>query len=179
MCRAAAWAGFVYVAFAIDLFSRAIVGWQVSTVKDTSFVEACLRMALWRRDQTSRPIEPGMIHHSDAGSQYTSVRFTETLALEGPTGSIGSVGDAYDNAAAETVMGLFKNEAIAKNSPFGVGPLKTIADVEEITFEWVTWYNNERLHGYLGNIPPEEYERNYYAQRHGASTGDAANKTAA
>ena len=175
----AAWSGFVYVAFAIDLFSRAIVGWQVSTVKDTSFVEACLRMALWRRDQTSRPIEPGMIHHSDAGSQYTSVRFTETVALEGLTASIGSVGDAYDNAAAETVMGLFKNEAIAKNSPFRVGPLKTIADVEEITFEWVTWYNNERLHGYLGNIPPEEYERTYYAQRHGASTGDAANKTAA
>ena len=112
-------------------------------------------------------------------AQYTSVRFTETVALEGLTASIGSVGDAYDNAAAETVMGLFKNEAIAKNSPFRVGPLKTIADVEEITFEWVTWYNNERLHGYLGNIPPEEYERNYYAQRHGASTGDAANKKAA
>jgi putative transposase len=175
----ATWSGFVYVAFAIDLFSRAIVGWQASTVKDTSFVEACLRMALWRRDQTGRPIEAGMIHHSDAGSQYTSVRFTETVALEGLTASIGSVGDAYDNAAAETVMGLFKNEAVAKNSPFRAGPLRTIADVEETTFDWVTWYNNNRLHSYLGNIPPEEYERNYYARNIDPSTGAAANKTAA
>jgi putative transposase len=92
----ATWAGFVYVAFAIDLFSRVIVGWQASTVKDTAFVEACLRMALWRRDQTGRPVEAGMIHHCDAGSQYTSIRFTETVALEGLTASIGTVGDAYD-----------------------------------------------------------------------------------
>ena len=148
-------------------------------VKDTSFVEACLRMALWRRDQTDRPIEPGMIHHSDAGSQYTSIRFTETVALEGLTASIGSVGDAYDNAAAETVMGLFKNEAISKNSPFRTGPLKGLPQVEEIVFDWVSWYNNERLHSFLGNVPPEEYERDYYAQSHGAPPGDADNKTAA
>ena len=175
----ATWAGFVYVAFAIDLFSRAIVGWQVSTIKDTPFVEACLKMALWRRDHTDRPILPGMIHHSDAGSQYTSIRFTETVALEGLTASIGTVGDAYDNAAAETIMGLFKNEAIRNGSPFRTGPLKGLPDVEEVTFDWVSWYNNERLHSFLGNIPPEEYERNYYAQNIGASTGDAANKTAA
>lgn len=175
----ATWAGFVYVAFAIDLFSRAIVGWQASMVKDTSFVEACLRMALWRRDQTDRPIEPGMIHHSDAGSQYTSIRFTETVALEGLTASIGSVGDAYDNAAAETVMGLFKNEAIRKNSPFRTGPLKGLPQVEEIVFDWVSWYNNERLHSFLGNVPPEEYERDYYARTIGPSNGEAANKPAA
>lgn len=175
----ATWSGFVYVAFAIDLYSRAIVGWQASTIKDTPFVEACLQMALWRRDHTGRPVLPGMIHHSDAGSQYTSIRFTETVALEGLAASIGSVGDAYDNAAAETVMGLYKNEAIAKNSPFWAGPLKTIADVEETTFDWVSWYNNDRLHGYLGNIPPEEYEQNYYARLIGSSPGDAANKTAA
>ena len=175
----AAWAGFVYVAFAIDLFSRAIVGWAASTVKDTNFVEACLRMALWRRDQTGRPIEAGMIHHSDAGSQYTSIRFTETVALEGLTASIGTVGDAYDNAAAETVMGLFKNEAIRNGSPFRAGPLKGLTEVEEIVFDWVTWYNNDRLHSFLGNIPPEEYERNYYARNIGPSNGDAANKTAA
>jgi len=175
----AAWAGFVYVAFAIDLFSRAIVGWAASTVEDTNFVEACLRMALWRRDQTGRPIEAGMIHHSDAGSQYTSIRFTETVALEGLTASIGTVGDAYDNAAAETVMGLFKNEAIRNGSPFRAGPLKGLTEVEEIVFDWVTWYNNDRLHSFLGNIPPEEYERNYYAQNIGASTGGAANKMAA
>ena len=175
----ATWAGFVYVAFAIDLFSRAIVGWQASMVKDTSFVEACLRMALWRRDQTDRPIEPGMIHHSDAGSQHTSIRFTETVALEGLTASIGSVGDAYDNAAAETVMGLFKNEAIRKNSPFRTGPLKDLPQVEEIVFDWVSWYNNERLHSFLGNVPPEEYERDYYARTIGPSNGEAANKPAA
>ena len=175
----ATWSGFVYVAFAIDLHSRMIVGWAISRVKDTHFVEQCLRMALWRRDHAGRPIRPGMIHHSDAGSQYTSIRFTETVAFEGLVASIGSVGDAYDNAAAETVMGLFKNEAIAKGSPFTAGPLKTITDVEETTIDWVHWYNNQRLHSALGNIPPEEYERNYYAENHGPSTGDAANKTAA
>jgi len=173
------WSGFVYIAFAIDLYSRAIVGWEASTVKDTAFVEACLKMALWRRDHAGRPVRPGMIHHSDAGSQYTSIRFTETVVLEGLTASIGSVGDAYDNAAAETVMGLYKNEAIKKGSPFRTGPLRTIADVEEITFDWVDWYNNERLHGYLGNVPPEEYERNYYDRHTGSSNGDAANITAA
>ncbi|RFA17545.1 IS3 family transposase, partial [Subtercola boreus] len=173
------WSGFVYVAFAIDLYSRAIVGWQCSTIKDTPFVEQCLRMALWRRDHTGRPVRPGMIHHSDAGSQYTSIRFTETVALEGLVASIGSVGDAYDNAAAETVMGLFKNEAIRNGSPFRTGPLKTLTNVEETVFDWVTWYNTDRLHSYLGNISPEEYERNYYAQDHGTSTGDAANTKAA
>lgn len=120
-----------------------------------------------------------MIHHSDAGSQYTSIRFTETVALEGLTASIGSVGDAYDNAAAETVMGLFKNEAIAKTSPFRSGPLKGLPEVEEIVFDWVSWYNNDRLHSFLGNIPPEEYERAYYARTIGPSKGDAANKPAA
>lgn len=173
------WSGFVYVAFAIDLYSRAIVGWDVSSVKDTAFVERCLRMALWRRDHTGRTVHPGMIHHSDAGSQYTSIRFTETVALQGLIASIGSVGDAYDNAAAETVMGLYKNESVAKGSPFHTGPLKTIADVEEITFDWVDWYNNDRLHSALGNVPPEECEQNYYAEINGPSTGDAANKTAA
>ncbi len=175
----AAWSGFVYVAFAIDLYSRAIVGWQVSTVKDTAFVESCLRMAIWRRDHAGRPVPPGMIHHSDAGSQYTSIRFTETVALEGLVASIGPVGDAYDNAAAETVMGLFKNEAIAKGSPFRTGPLRGIADVEAVTFAWVDWFNNRRLHSALGNIPPEEFELAYYARETGPSADDAANKTAA
>ncbi|GAB3128811.1 hypothetical protein GCM10027056_30250 [Glaciibacter psychrotolerans] len=173
------WGGFVYIAFAIDLFSRAIVGWQASTVKDTPFVEECLKMALWRRDHAGHAVKPGMIHHSDAGSQYTSIRFTETVVLEGLVASIGSVGDAYDNAAAETVMGLYKNEAIAKNSPFMTGPLKTLADVEAVTFDWLDWYNNRRLHSSLGNMPPEEYERNYYAETNGPLNDEAANKTAA
>ena len=117
--------------------------------------------------------------NSTRRAQYTSIRFTETVAREGLAASIGSVGDAYDNDAAETLMGLYKNEAVAKGSPFWSSPLKTIADVEEITFDWVDWYNNERLHGYLGNIPPEEQEQNYYDRNIGPSTGEAANKTAA
>ena len=120
-----------------------------------------------------------MLHPPVESGQYTSIRFTETVALEGLTASIGSVGDAYDNAAAETVMGLFKNEAIATTSPFRSGPLTGLAEVEEIVFDWVNWYNNDRLHSFLGNVPPEEYERNYYARNIGPSTGEAANKPAA
>lgn len=173
------WSGFVYVAFAVDLFSRAIVGWSAGTVKDVAFVEACLQMALWRRDHTGRPVPPGMIHHSDAGSQYTSIRFTETLDLQGLSASIGSVGDAYDNAVAESVIGLFKNEAIAAGSPFRVGPLRTLADVEAITMEYVDWYNNHRLHSLLDDLTPEEYEQAHYAQPAGSPSGDAANKKTA
>jgi putative transposase len=175
----ASWAGFVYVAFAVDLYSRAIVGWSAGTVKDVAFVEACLRMALWRRDHTGRPVPAGMIHHSDAGSQYTSIRFTETLALQGLSASIGSVGDAYDNAVAESVIGLYKNEAIAAGSPFRTGPLRTLADVETVTMDYVDWYNNRRLHSRLGNLTPEEYEQAYYALPTGPPPGDAANKKTA
>jgi putative transposase len=175
----ATWAGFVYVAFAVDLYSRAIVGWSAGTVKDVAFVEACLRMALWRRDHTGRPVPAGMIHHSDAGSQYTSIRFTETLTLQGISASVGSVGDAYDNAVAESVIGLYKNEAVAAGSPFRDGPLRTLADVETLTMEYVDWYNNHRLHSRLDNLTPEEYEQAYYAQPAGSPTGDAANKKTA
>ncbi|MDQ0825589.1 putative transposase [Arthrobacter sp. B2I5] len=156
------YSGFVYVALVIDLYSRAIVGWETSTVKDTAFVEHCPRMALRRRQHTGRPAPAGLIHHSDAGSQDSSIRYTDTLALEGLQPSIGSVGDAYDNAVAETVMGLFKNEAVAKDSPFRSGPLKTETDVMEIVFEWVHWYNKERLHSALDHQTPEEYEQTYY-----------------
>ena len=103
-------------------------------------------------------MEPGTGH---------GLKFTETVALEGLVASIGTIGDAYDNAAAETVMGLYENEAVAKNSPFITGPLKTLAHVEEFTFDWVDWYNNRRLHSSLGNMLPEEYERNYYAETTG------------
>jgi len=107
-----------------------------------TIVEVCLKMALWRREHAGHKVQPRMIHHSDAGSQYTSIKFTETVVLEGLVASIGTIGDAYDNAAAETVMGLYRNEAVAKNSPFSTGPLKTLADVEELTFDWLDWYNN-------------------------------------
>ena len=175
----ATWSGFTYVAFAIDLYSRAIVGWSAAARKDVAFVEACLSMALWRRDHAGRPVPAGMIHHSDAGSQYTSIRFTETLALQGLSASIGSVGDAYDNAVAESFIGLFKNEAVAAGSPFRTGPLRTLADVEALTMSYVDWYNNHRLHSLLDLLTPEEFEQAHYAHETGSPSGDAANtKTA-
>jgi transposase InsO family protein len=173
------WSGFAYVAFAIDLYSRAVVGWSTAATKDVAFVEACLSMALWRRDHAGRPVPEGMIHHSDAGSQYTSIRFTETLALQGLSASIGSVGDAYDNAAAESFMGLFKNEAIATGSPFRTGPLRTLADVEAVTINYVDWYNNHRLHSLLDLTTPAEFEQAYYAHKTGSPSGAAANKKTA
>jgi putative transposase len=157
------WAGFVYVSFVIDCFSRAIVGWQAATTKTTPLVTTALRMGLWRRDRTGRPASDGLIHHSDAGSQFTSVSFAETLALEGIAASIGSIGDAYDNALAESTIGLFKTEAIRDDSPFRTGPLRQLEDVEWVTAEWVDWYNARRLHSTLGDVPPEEFEAVYYA----------------
>jgi len=161
-CRT--WSGFVYVAFVIDCFSRAIAGWHATQVKNTAMVTTALRMALWHRDHQDHQISEGLIHHSDAGSQYTSIAFAETLALEGIAASIGSVGDAYDNALAESTIGLFKTEVISKDSPFRVHPAKTVDDIEYATMEWVDWYNNTRLHSVLGYIPPNEFEAAYYAQ---------------
>ena len=158
------WMGFVYVAFVVDCFSRAIVGWHATTVKDTAMVTTALRMALWRRDHADHRVDAGLIHHSDAGSQYTSIAFAETLVLEGIAASIGSVGDAYDNALAETTIGLFKTEAVGRGSPFLTGPLQTIDDVEYATMQWVDWYNGRRLHSQLNYVPPDEYETTYYAQ---------------
>jgi putative transposase len=113
--------------------------------------------------------------HSDAGSQYTSIRFSEIVALEGLVASIGTIGDA----AAETVMGLYTNEAMAKASPFTTGLLKTLAGVERLTIDWLDWYKNGRLHSSLGNIPPGEYETNYFAETTGPLNDEAANKTGA
>jgi putative transposase len=158
------WSGFVYVAFVVDCYPRAIVGWHAATVKDTAMVTTALKMALWRRDHANRSVASGLIHHSDAGSQYTSIAFAETLVLEGIAASIGSIGDAYDNALAETTIGLYKTEAVGRNSPFLTGPLKTIDDVEYATMEWVDWYNARRLHSLLDYVPPDEYESAYYAQ---------------
>ena len=157
------WTGFVYVSFVIDCYSRAIVGWHAATTKTTPLVTTALRMGLWRRDRAGHDVEDGLIHHSDAGSQFTSVSFAETLALEGIAASIGSIGDAYDNALAESTIGLFKNEAVRDGSPFRSGPLRTIDDVEWITAGWVDWYNARRLHSTLGDVPPDEYEAVYYA----------------
>jgi putative transposase len=160
-CRT--WVGFVYVAFIVDVFAQRIVAWHASTSKSTDLVMVPLRIALWQRDREGHPANPGeLIHHSDAGSQYTSVRLTEHLALEGIRPSIGSVGDAYDNALMETINGLYKAECI-RTTIFHDGPYKTIADIEYATAGWVDWYNNRRLHSTLGMIPPIEYEQAHYA----------------
>lgn len=158
-----AWAGFVYVAFIVDVFAQKIVAWHAATTKTTELVMTPLRIALWQRDREGRPAVPGeLIHHSDAGSQYTSIRLTEHLALQEIRPSIGSVGDAYDNALMESVNGLYKAECI-RTTVFHPGPYKTIADVEYATAGWVDWYNNRRLHGSLGMLPPAEYEQAHYA----------------
>jgi putative transposase len=157
------WAGFVYVAFIVDVYAQRIVAWHAATTKQTDLVMVPLRMALWQRGREGHPRIAGeLIHHSDAGSQYTSLRLTEHLALEEIRPSIGSVGDAYDNALMETINGLYKAECI-RTTVFHDGPYKTIADVEYATAGWVDWYNNRRLHSTLGNIPPVEYEQAHYA----------------
>ncbi|SJN41096.1 Mobile element protein [Microbacterium esteraromaticum] len=157
------WAGWVYVAFILDVFAQRIVAWHAQTTKHTDLVMIPLRMALWERDRQGHTIGPGqLIHHSDAGSQYTSIVLTEHLALEQIAPSIGSVGDAYDNALMETINGLYKAECV-RTTIFHDGPYKTIADVEYATAGWVDWYNHRRLHGSLGMVSPDEYEAAYYA----------------
>jgi putative transposase len=153
------WAGTVYVAFVVDVFSRAIVGWSAAMTKTTPLVLDALEMALWRRDRDGRPVGPGLIHHSDAGSQYTSFRFTTHLVTAGIDASIGSVGDAYDNALMESAIGLYKTELIKPRRPW-----RSLTDVELATAEWVDWYNTARIHTAIGNIPPNEHEANHYAQ---------------
>jgi len=148
--------GFGYTAFVIDAFAGLIAGWECSLSKQTAFVEKAIRQAAALRARQGHPIGGAAIHHSDAGSQYTSVRFAQTLLLAGLTGSVGSVGDAYDNALAETTIGLYKTECIRSGSPFRNGPLRTLADLEEVTSIWVHWYNNERLmHAWDAGHPPK------------------------
>lgn len=157
------WAGFVYVAFILDVFSQRIVAWHIQTTKHVELVMIPLRMALWERDRQGHPVAAGQLRaHSDAGSQYTAISYTEKLALDGIAPSIGSVGDAYDNALMETINGLYKTECI-RTTIFHDGTYKTIADVEYATAGWVDWYNHRRLHGSLGMVSPNEFEQTYYA----------------
>jgi len=154
---------FVYTAFAIDAYAGRIVGWTCSAGKSDAFVRRAIRHAAQLRIGEGNPLSGNTIHHSDAGSQYTSVRLGETLTLSGLVPSIGSVGDAFDNALAETTIGLYKNEAVRDDSPFRRGPLHRLTDVELLTADWVGWYNTDRLIHRLGRIPPIEYEANHYA----------------
>jgi transposase InsO family protein len=153
---------FGYTAFVIDAFAGMIAGWECSLDKKTAFVEAAIRQAAAYRARQGRPFTGKEIHHSDAGSQYTSIHFTETLMLAGLQPSIGTVGDAFDNALAETTIGLYKTECTREGSPFRTGPLETLADLEAITSAWVHWYNTSRLMHRLGRRPPAEAEAEYY-----------------
>jgi putative transposase len=164
---------FACTAFVIDAFAGLIPGWECSLSKKAAFVESAIRGAAVYRARQGNPITGGAIHHSDAGSQYTSVHFTETLMLAGLIPSIGTVGDAFDNALAETTMGLYKTECIRDGSPFRNGPLVTLADVEEITSAWVWWYNTRRLMHRLGRRPPAEAEAEYYDHHRASHPGQA------
>jgi putative transposase len=152
----ATWAGFVYVAFVIDAFARRVVGWRVSRSAHAGFVLDALEQALHER----RPLRAsGLVHHSDRGVQYVSIKYTERLAEAGIEPSVGSVGDSYDNALAETINGLYKAEVIHRR-----GPWRSFEAVEYATLEWVDWFNNRRLLEPIGNIPPAEAEARYYTQ---------------
>lgn len=150
------WQGFVYVAFVIDVYARCIVGWKVSSSARTDFVLDALEQALHARRRAG---QESLIHHSDRGVQYVSIRYTERLAEAGIESSVGSVGDSYDNALAETINGLYKAEVIHRRS------WKNIEAVELATLDWVNWFNNKRLLGPIGNIPPLEAEAAYYRQQ--------------
>jgi len=152
----ATWSGFVYVAFVVDVFARRIVGWRVSASLRTDFVLDALEQAIYAR---SRDVVTGLVHHSDRGTQYLSMRYTDRLADAGIAPSVGSRGDAYDNALAETVIGLFKTEVIRR-----LGPWKSLEAVEFATLRWVDWFNMRRLLEPIGYVPPAEFEARYYEQ---------------
>jgi putative transposase len=152
----ATWAGFVYVAFVIDTYARRIVGWRVSRTARAGFVLDALEQALHERQPIRRA---GLVHHSDRGGQYVSLRYTQRLAEAGIEPSVGSVGDSYDNALAETVIGLFKAEVVHRR-----GPWRSLEAVEYATLEWVDWFNHRRLLEPIGNVPPAEAEARYYEQ---------------
>jgi putative transposase len=153
----ATWAGMVYVAFVIDAFSRRILGWRAAASMRTDLVLDALEMAIWVRGGMAELA--GLVHHSDAGAQYTSIRFTQRLAQASAAPSVGSVGDAYDNALAETQIGLFKTELIKQR-----GPWRSIDQVEIATLEWVDWFNNRRLHTACADLTPVEYEQAHNRQ---------------
>ena len=157
----ATWVGFVYVAFITDVFSRKIVGWRVSNSLRSDLALDALEQALHARRDLNQ-----LVHHNDRGVQYVSIRYTERLAEAGIEPSVGSVGDSYDNALAETIFGLYKTEVIRRN-----GPWRNIEEVEFATLEWVDWFNNRRLLGPIGNIPPVEFEALYYERQETPTMG--------
>lgn len=153
------WTGWVYVAFVIDAYARRIVGWSVSTSMTTDFVLHAFEQAVWTRNRYGTADFTHLVHHNDRGSQYTSIRFGQALADAEIAGSVGTTGDSYDNALAESINGLYKTELIKPRKPW-----KGVDDVEIATAEWVDWFNHRRLYEYCGDIPPAELEAAYYAR---------------
>ena len=156
----ATWSGFCYVAFVLDAFSHRIVGWRVAASLHAELALDALEMAIWSRRGASLD---GLIHHSDRGVQFLAIRYTKRLADAGAVASVGSKGDSYDNALAESLNGLFKTEVIRRGSPW-----RTVEDVELATLAWVDWYNHRRLHSACGDIPPAQFETRY-SQQHEAA----------
>jgi putative transposase len=154
----ATWSGTVFSAFVSDVYSRRIVGWRTKATMPTELPLDALEMALWTRRQADELVD-GLIHHSDAGSQYTAIRYSSRLAEAGAIASIGTVGDSFDNAMAESVIGLYKTECVRHE-----GPWRGVDDLELATLNWVWWFNEIRLHGEIGYVPPVEFEQSYYRQ---------------
>lgn len=152
------WSGFMYVAFITDVFSRRIVGWQASRSLKTDLALHALEQAIWDRTRDGANLD-GLVHHSDRGVQYLAIRYTERLAENGVVNSVGSRGDSYDNALAESIIGLFKTELVRNK-----GPWRGLDDLELATLEWVDWFNHRRLFHELGRIPPAEFEHQHYRQ---------------
>ncbi len=164
------WSGLVYAAFVIDAYSRRIVGWNASRSLKTDLALEALEQAIWARHRETLNLD-GLVHHSDRGGQYLSIRYTDRLAENDVAGSVGSRGDSYDNALAESIIGLYKTELIRNR-----GPWKGLDQLELATLEWVDWYNHRRLYGHLGLIPPAEYEATYYAQHPSVPEADTQAK---
>jgi putative transposase len=160
------WAGFAYVAFVTDAYARRILGWRVAATLAATMVLDALEQAIWTRQHEDIFDLNEVVHHSDRGSQYTSIRFTERLAQAGIQPSVGAVGSSYDNALAETINGLYKTELIKLGKPW-----RTIDDLELATARWVNWFNHDRIYQYCGDIPPVELENAYYAQHQRPAAG--------
>lgn len=160
------WSGFAYVAFVTDAYARRILGWRVAATMTTTMVLDSIEQAIWTRQQEGVLDLKDVVHHTDRGSQYTSIRFSERLAEAGIQPSVGAVGSSYDNALAETINGLYKTELIKPGKPW-----RTIDDVELATARWVHWFNHSRLYEYCGDIPPVELETAYYAQQRRPAAG--------